>query len=882
MARRKQKRKPQGKKPVEKKEHRKKQKPFQSTQASLPILGFANGLVVEKNNEVSMIMEVNPSQFFLKKNEEQNNISSQFQNFLKIAPDNIHFKVLSVPANLSVQISKTLANIAEEPSSECRKMGTEYLKHLQAAQSTGTRRRFFISIPYEGNADSKKDDYLNNVTHQMYVLRDRLTMALKQCGNTVVDMDVINPSYQTANIFYDILNRKVNLVHSFKERCSEVYKRYADALGEDDIYIPDTEYISPMRINYSNSKCVECDGTYYSFLYLPGKNYPSMTYTGWLYTFINTFSGVDVDIYLSKQDRNQKSKELKIAIGHTEVDMYDNTNAATDAYSNSRDAYESGLYLRNGLMNGQDFYEVSTILTVTGSSVEEVDSKIDELQNIARQRDLALIPLHYQEEEAFNAVLPLPKLPKEFFRKMHRNCLTEGAATFYPFLNFEMIHDDGIYIADDLGSGTPVIPDFFNRDFYTNPHIFICGKTGAGKTVTILLMALRARVKQMPVYLIVPEKENEYRRVCEKIGGQFISLGNGSHTKINVFDISVPSRKAREKMKIIDGKDPVSDILLVAKVNELLSFFSIFIPTLSDISGMDQKQVLNDAILETYYRFGITEDNDSIWADQYHRHYKKYPIMSDLVQTLESYVARNDSSSDSADKLAKYISMLTKGSGEHFNGHTNVDLNNKFVVIGLENNTEEFFGLSIYLAMEFVWQKIKEDRSSEKMLIMDEWWKMAYNRIAAERTMQIARLARAEGCSMVIATQQMSDVYALENGKYGKAILNSCDTKIIMGLKKDELTSMSEMIDLTKEECTQIENFNKGEALLISGPVRMNIKFTPSQTEKMLTFTDSETINKFAGKAKEEAKIRARQEAIENAKSIDEIFVNGFNSDDSN
>lgn len=845
-------------------------KPFQSTQQNIPIETFIDGMILDKNGEFSMIIEVIPSPFFLKKISEQNQIGSMFQNFLKIAPDNIHIKAVSFPANLSLQIQKAIKNIGEEASDECRQMGIDYVKHLQYAQSTGVMRRFFISFPYEGNANKNDPDYLQIVSYQMHSLRDRLEACIKSMGNDVVPYDDNQPNFHAASIFYTLYNRKTSLNHSFQERCAEVYKRYQETDTNEEIYIPDAEFIAPSSMNFLNSKYVECDNTYYTFLYIPSKKYPSDVYNGWLDPFINSYRGVDVDIYLSRRDRRSTMVDLKRSVGHAITDVYDNNNEVTDSYATSRQAYQSSTYLKQGLESGQDVYDVSTLITVSGDSIEEINHNLDNINSMVKQMDMGLESLWFQEEAAFKAVLPLPHLDKAFFNKTHRNCLTEGAASFYPFLTFELIHDNGTYIADDSNSGSPVIPDFFRTDFYTNPHIFICGKTGAGKTVALQLMALRYRVKKVPVFIIAPEKEREFMRLCDKIGGQFVSVGNGSTARLNIFDISVPSRKAREKIEAIDGKDPISDIFLISKVTELIDFFTLFIPMLGKPEGMEQKQILNDAILETYYRFGINEDNDSIWKDNYHRVLKEFPIMSDLLVTLNSY------SNDGAKKLAKIISMLTKGSGAHFNGHTNVDINNKFFVIGLEHNTEEFFGLSIYLALEFIWTKIKEDRSSEKVLFIDEWWKMAYNKIAAERTMQIARLARAESCSLTIATQQMSDILAIENGKYGNAILNSCSTKIIMQLEDKDIESIKDMVDLSDSECNSIKQFKKGEALMINGSNRLNIRFKPSETEKMLTFTDKQTIDKFAEISKKERDEQERKEAIENAQSEDDIFVNSF------
>jgi conjugal transfer ATP-binding protein TraC len=871
MAKRKSaKRKKHNKKQTVSKEKKVQIKPYQSTQKNVPIEKLVNGCIVDKEGNVSTIIEVVPSPFMLKKTNEQNGIVRNFEQMLKIAPSQFHIKCISTNANLAPQIDSAYKSLEEEESYECRQMCGEYIRHLQYAQDVGTRRRFFISIPYEGNLSPRSEDYLTNSTEQLLKVRSRMESNLRSMGNDIVTTPKGKSiNYNNGEIFYTILNRRTSQRQSFDERMGEVFSNYIDNGGNDDTYIPISEFVAPKTLNFLNSKFVECDGVIYTFLYIPSNYFPSTTYPGWLYPFVISQTGIDVDIFFNKQDRQKTIVNLKRNLGHAITDVSDNTNVVTDSYEASRDTFQSTSYLKNGLSAGQDLYEMSVMVTVSGSTVQEVIEKTEELCNYAKQIDMKLETLDYQEEEAFKTVLPTPYLDKVFFNKMHRNCLTEGASSFYPFLASELIHDKGTYIADDMNSGVPVIPDFFDS-MYTNPHIFICGKTGAGKTVTIQLMALRYRVKHVPVYIIAPEKEHEFSRICEKIGGQFVSIGNGSTNRLNIFDISVPSRKAREKIAAVDGRDPLSSILLAKKITELLDFFAIYIPNLKEPMFQEMKMELNDALLQTYKEKGITEDNDSLWADEYHRHLKEFPIMSDLVDVLER--RHEKTNNEYSASLARMVRGLTRGGGAHFNGHTNVDISNKFFVIGLENNSEEYFGLSIYLAMEFLWTKIKEDRSSSKVLIMDEWWKMAYNPIAAERTMEIARLARAESCSMVIATQQMSDILAVENGKYGNAILNSCSTKIIMGLENKDIQSIREMVELSKEEAQSIKEFDKGEALMLTGENRMRIKFSPSKTEQALTFTDQETINKVAIASKKERQERARQEAIKNAKDISDVF----------
>ena len=783
-------------------------RPVQSTQQNLPVRDFYRGLIVTKDNRLVRILEVQPVPFFLKRIRERNAIGEAFQALLKAAPDEIHIKSIAVPADLSGHISSLEKDRETEKNANCRAMGLEYKDRLEHAERNGVTRRFFISIPYTGRKESLSRQVLEEAVQQLNGEASRIAASLSACGNSVVPQDPDDPNGQSARLLYSLLNRNTSLQVSFEKRVESVYRKYAERFQDRSFYIPPAEYIAPEKISFRDRRYVICDGMYYSFLCIPNDGYNPQVVTGWLDGFVNSFVGVDVDIFLKRQPKEDLMNDIRRKIGHSTVSVQDN-NTATSAYETSSAVLDAGYYFLNGLNGAQDYYDMGIMITACGRSPAEVERKITELKKTARQFDLKLRDLRYQEEEAFFSALPLCSPDKTIFSKIKRNVLTEGAATVYPFTTFQMIHENGTYFADDLGTGSPVIPDLFYRPVFNNPHVFVCGETGAGKSVAIQLLALRSRIRHIPVFILAPEKQDEFRRLTEAVGGQFISIGAGSATRINIMEIFMKDRLGQEKKKLIDGTEKDGSYL-AEKVSTLLEFFQLYIHDLD----LEEKQILDEAIIRTYEKFGITMDNESLWKDETKQEYKPMPILSDLVQELEK---------SGASRIARITKTLTVGAGQHFNGQTNVDVNNDFFVIGLEHNTEDFLGLSIYTAMDYCWSKIKEDRTKNKLLIIDEWWKMAFNPIAANKSLEISKLARAYGCSMVIATQQMSDILAVEDGKYGSAVLNNCATKILMSMKKKDIDSVREMVGLTDAECRKIERFRAGQGLFIAGENRMTL-----------------------------------------------------------
>ena len=828
-------------KPVKK--HKRK---VQSTQQNVPVSDFIDGIIITKNGDYVKIIEVLPAPFFFKKVSDQNTVARAFQGLLKIAPGKIHIKSIAMNADLTNQIRRLDENIQKERNDNCRRIGKEYEGRLYYAQNYGITRRFFISVSYERTGGFRDNASFDEIRYQLESMADKIRSTLKACGNEVIAyMSREEENRANMKLFYFLYNRRTYYEKPFEDHAEEVWGKYYKKIRRTGFYLPPAELIAGKSISYRNRRYIVSDGLYYTFLYIPENGYNSVVVTGWLDGFVNSYNGVDVDIFLERKNKTIVKRELDHVLATSQVTMGD-TNSFSDAYETASSVVQSGYYIKNGIAARQDVYDMGILITVSGETIKDVEMKTDALISYGKQIDVTLRPLLFQEEEGFTSALPLVDLDSAIAKKMMRNVLTNGAAACYPFTTFQMIHDTGLYIADDLMTGSPVIPDVFKRDIFTNPHMFICGKTGAGKTVSILTIAVRARVLHIPVFIISPEKQDELRRLCEEIGGQFVDFGQGSSDRMNIMDVHPISDEIREKFAMIDGYREESSYL-EATVGTVLEFLEIHYPHLK----MEEKQLLNEAIIETYRRKGITSENESVWKDKTNGVLKEMPVLSDLANVL----AENKETV----ALSRIVKFLTQGAGAHFDGQTNIDINNEFIIIGLENNSKTMLDLSMYSAMEFIWEKVKQDRTQNKMFIIDEWWKMARNRIAMEKSIAYSKLARALGCSMIFATQQMDDIFGEGSNEGGKAVLNNCDTKIVLGMTEDDVKAVKDLIDLTSDEMRSIKQFSPGQALFLAGTNRMSIQFTPSETEKLLMFTDQETINRY-DQIKREKERQARSE----------------------
>ena len=848
---------------VEAKEPVKKYKVIQSTQQSIPVKYISGNVVLTTDNRYIKIIEVKAIPFMLKSTGDKNKIFATFKQIMRNGPVKMQIKCLSMPGDMYKQIKQLRENRAKENNSLLSAFYDDYENRLYTSQAYSVTRRFFIIFEYVPEKRKRKAKATpDDIKRALKITARRVVASLEACGNETKELD----TDETTQVFYEIYNRRKARVVPFESMYRRVVDRYLDYYKDgvqDNCYIPFEEFIAPEKVDYRDGRyLIINDDTYYRFMVIPGDGYPSYSWPGWLDNIVSFGVGIDVDFFFEKVDKTFLLTRLERNIVQANA-VIGESKSHSDSSFTATQSLEASTTLLNGLRSGQEFFYVSTLITVTGSSPEEVDLYVDDLKKSFKNLDVNAIELETQYEEAFESALPLCKLDKNIYIKSRRNMLTDGAASFYPFTTFEINDPEGINLGYSYDSGSEIVVDFFNTHLFSNANGFICGMPGAGKTYSLLLMAIRCRLSRIPVIIMAPEKEHEFRRLCEAIDGTFISISKGSKEVLNPLEIFARDKKGADIDDMIDGGAEVKTSLMSSKIDSLITLFELIIG--EKFTDYNERVALENLLVKTYARFGITIDNDSLWADEEKTHFKTMPIFSDVKETMKSIKTLSP-------KIINIIDQFTEGSLSIFNGQTNVDTTNNFIVFGLQHNDEDMMPAAMFIAMDFVWAKFQENRTQRKILFIDEWWKMAFNPVAADYSMKLARLVRGYGAGVWFATQQMTDIVA--SGERGLAVIGNCQTKILMRMSTKDIDAVSDMLNLTPAEEDQIERQKQGEALLIAGSTRMQIKFVASEREDLYCGTDRKTLEKYYGlKREEEAQEEEERRRINSLQDIDDVVA---------
>ena len=791
------------------------------TEDMIPVTEIKNGIIHLQDGRYVKILEVEPINFLLRSSREQRSIIASFASWLKISPVKLQVKVLTKKADISKHLNAISRDMERETNEKCRELQQDYYNLIETIGSReAITRRFLLIFEYEPTFNNRSTDYSEIVSTLETAARTAKQYFL-HCDNIIVTHE--NEDAFLMDILYTVFNRSSCEAVPIQKRIAEVRAAHKLAGHPDsDVTIP--QVLAPETVDLRHGSYVLMDGIYHAYLMVPSGGYNPHVLAGWTSMLVNAGEGIDVDFYFQREPKERVQAKLgqQIRINRSRIKDASDTN--TD-FDDIEGAIQSGYYLKSGLANYEDFYYTSILVTITADTQENLEWRIAEVKRLMTSQDMELRLCRFRQEDAMLAAMPFCKMDKKLFERSKRNMLTSAAASCYPFTSFEMSDENGILLGVNKHNNSLVIVDIFNSRVYKNANMAILGTSGAGKTFTLQLMALRMRRKGTQVFIIAPLKGHEFLRACKNIGGEFISISPASKQCINIMEIRRTDQTANA---IIDGVVNENSIL-ARKIQQLHIFFSLLIPDMSH----EEKQLLDETLIRTYAKFGITHDNDSLIDPADSQKYRTMPLLEDVYDILME--------SEQTRRLGNILNRLVHGSARTFNQHTNVDLNNPYTVLDISELTGDLLTVGMFTALDFVWDKAKEDRTKEKAIFIDEVWELlgaGSNVMAAEFCLEIFKIIRGYGGAAIAATQDLNDFFALENGKYGKGIINNAKTKIILNLEDDEAKRVQDSLKLTDTEIANITRFERGNGLISTNSNHITVEFKASKLEKQLITTD--------------------------------------------
>ena len=536
-----------------------------------------------------------------------------------------------------------------------------------------------------------------------------------------------------------------------------------------------------------------------------------------LKSLIDTNIDINISIFYEKQDTYKTIRELTYHIGNVGADLKSSNQNRQDIEI-AAFTYNDAKYIRKELqINNEDLYFLYIYINTYSQNLKELDNILNKIEGILESKGMQLRRAYFRQEEAFRACLPLMENHKLLKEVSKRNVLTSGLVATYPFISSAIFDEDGIFVGTNIYNNSLVFIDRYNTNKYKNANMCIFGTSGAGKSFYTKLLILRYRLLGIEQYIIDPERE--YNNLCKNMNGTLLKIGPGSDTYINIFDIREESIEDDEQG------------YLANKISKLIGFFNLIFGRINE----EEKAVLEEKIIELYATKGITFDDSSLYKESKNKITIKpvfkenidMPILEDFYNILN----KDEKTNIFKIKLIPFI----KGSLKFFNNYTNVELNNKLIVADVYELGEENLKYGMYLFTDLFWDKIKKDRKIKKAIYLDEIWRLigvTSNKDVAGFIYKIFKTIRKYGGSGVAITQDISDIFSLEEGTYGKSILNNSSIKTFFSLEEENIKILGQYTNLSEKEKIEIKSLKRGECLMFVGDEHILNKINAAEFEK--------------------------------------------------
>lgn len=581
-------------------------------------------------------------------------------------------------------------------------------------------------------------------------------------------------------------------------------KQWAESLAKGVVSVKDI--IAPPAIEV-DFDYIKIGSTYYRTLFVVG--YPRYVQANWLSPLINFVHTLEISMYQYPVEAKGVLDDLKRKVTEMEATIASDIQHGHVLDPAVQAALEDAQFLQDELVRGQErFFQFGLYVTIPADSKEELDTVSKQVESTMGA--LLLVPKHatLQMEDAFKTTLP----QQTDHLYITRNMDTTSLASTFPFISSSLTSSTGIMYGINEHNGSLVIFDRFTQE---NANSVIFAKSGAGKSYLVKLEALRSLMFGTEIVVIDPEEE--YKNLCESIGGEYITFSFDSSAKINPFDLSGVYEEGENELGL--------------KILSLHGFFKVVMGNMSP----SEDAVLDRALVDTYRQKGITPDPATQKNEP--------PLMEDLYKVLLGM--EEEEAKSLADRIEKFVKGSLIGI---FNQQSNIDLRNTFTVFSVKSLEEELRPIAMYLILDFIWTRIKND-VRKRLLIVDEAWYMMQFPDSATFLYSVAKRARKYYLGLTTISQDVEDFL---NTDYGKAIVTNSSFQILLKQSPAAIDKVAEVFYLSEGERHLLLAADVGEGIFFAGPNHVAVRVIASPEEHSLVTTNPEELKQMEQHKQEE------------------------------
>ncbi len=426
-----------------------------------------------------------------------------------------------------------------------------------------------------------------------------------------------------------------------------------------------------------------------------------------------------------------------------------------------------------------------------------------------------------------------------FFEQLQalRTCLPEGrdalgrtmtldtasAAASFPFLSNTLAMPGGVFLGL-TSTGEPVLLNPWSQDL-ENPHAFVGGVTGAGKSYLGKLWIERDVLLhgREGLRCAVIDPDGEYLELAAALGGEVVRIAPGSDRHLNPFDLLPAGCDLATYVREARQADRLAE-----KIQDLYALLDLMLAEGTSPGGQpglskQEKGLLDRALYEAYRRCGITSD---LWT-----HDRRPPLMSDLYAVLCEQCCGPDATGLAA-RLARYVEGSLSGL---FAGETNIHLDTHLLVWDVREMRAELRPIGLFLIAEATWTQALRQDHLPRALYIDEAASIIESAEGGRFLADLSRRARKRYLRLVTMTQSPEQFV---QSAAGGVVASNAAIKILKMQDRTSVAAVGQRFGLTRGEQQRLLTFGRPEAMLLVGDRRVIVTIGASEAEHALMTTN--------------------------------------------
>jgi len=745
----------------------------------IDVSDIRDGVAYMRNGDLKAIIQVQPINFSVLDERQQNAVFESYKNFLdslsgSSSSDVIPLQIVVKTHQLNLdEFFENIRKRAEEtrdPRLMKFSKSFESFMRNRVREEKSMYRTFNAVVSVGKNEVQDEKDRLSILEQRAQIVMQGLTNVglipkrVNDDGIILLYSSFFSPLSELNSSYLAPVTLSADWKkrwESVKEEIREISKFTKNQMDYSSPSSMLSSIVAPSYINTSRDY-IQVNDKFYRTMAVVG--YPDLVAPGFLEPLMTTRGAFHVSIYIQPTNFSSVLDYYNKVLEKQAIDIATDEAAGKLVPYSARIQKKATEQLIEMLTAGSErAFVLSLYICIESESLEKLNLLTDLV--VSKLNEIRLKPqvTYERMDRGFRSCAPLGYN----LLGIARNMTSSSLAACFPFVSAYLEpQPKGILFGENQLDGMPIICDIFSKSF-ENANGLVLGMSGSGKSFSVKTILSRALQQGVDVIALDPSEEGEYGSLTKSMGGKVIEFSEKSDAFINPFQITEQSYEE--------------------KLFFLHSLMRFFVSELSD----EMKDLLDEAFESIYAKRGITHDPKT-WG-------REAPTLSDLYNYVEkerksSFAKRAEAATAVSSSLRRFV----RGSYSFINRKTNIKkLDERFITFKIGSLPKEVRRIMMFIILEFVYNRMKKDLR-KKLLVIDEAWKLLQTESEEGYILNIVKTCRHHNMGLVLVTQ---DVYDLVTSKAGKAVMANSSWQLLLRMKSsiiDDVASTFKLNETTK------------------------------------------------------------------------------------